>query len=207
MSRPWYAALKPSVRARRPSGRIVLAAALALATSSSLAGPAKKNDEARLRSELRERNEEIQKLKKQVTEKNGVVKKLQQEVDAWKKKPVVPGDNVGLVPYDMHELFAKETPAGTGPVLFDYKKGATLLVVWKHGSSGGSSDGKPDSSKPIKWEYATLKLSAENNTREVRVNLHKGNWSVYRSSPKAGYVHIADIQVTDKLTTVSVPED
>ena len=162
----------------------------------------KKNDaeERRLRNEIKERDEHIRKLKKELDEKEAHIKKLQQEAAALHKRPMVPADNIALAPYDTHQLFAKDQPSGTGPVIFQFKKGATLLLVWKH------SDGKSDGGKSAKWEYATVRLTAESNTRELRVNLHKGAWSVYRSSPKAGYVHIGDVRVSDASTNVPVPD-
>ena len=162
----------------------------------------KKNDaeERRLRNEIKERDEHIRKLKKELDEKEAHIKKLQQEATALHKRPMVPTDNIALAPYDTHQLFAKDQPAGTGPVVFQFKKGATLLLVWKH------SDGKSDGGKSAKWEYATVRLTAESNTHELRVNLHKGAWSVYRSSPKVGYVHIGDVRVSDQSTAVPVPD-
>ena len=178
--------------------------AILLAQSSQ-----KKEDaqERRLRNEIKERDEHIRKLKKELDEKEAEVKKLQQEhtknlqeLTVLRKRPMVPTDNIALAPYDTHQLFAKDQPSGTGPVIFQFKKGATLLLVWKH------SDGKSESGKSSKWEFATVRLTAESNTRELGVNLHKGSWSVYRSNPKAGYVHVGDIQVSDKAIEVPVPD-
>ena len=159
-------------------------------------------EEQKLRNEIKERDKEIQNLKKELSEEKTLHKKVEQELDSWKKKPVVPNDNVALSAYDASGLFAKDQPSGTGPVVFEIRKGATLLLVWKH-SSGGNSDG----GKSTKWEYATVRLTPDSNTKEVRVNLHKGDWAVYRSNPKAGYAHISDIKVTDKASTVNVPDE
>ena len=112
----------------------------------------------------------------------------------------MPTDNIALAPYDTHQLFAKDQPPGTGAAVFHFKKGATLLLVRQH------PDGKSESGKSTKWEYATVRLTGESNTRELRVNLHKGSWAVYRSNPKAGYVHVADIPVSDKAVDVPVPD-
>ena len=114
-----------------------------LAVGVAAIEPVQKNKEnaveRQLRSEVKERDQEIQKLKKELNERHAEIQKLKNEVDALKKKPVVPADNIGLSAYDAHRLFAKETPSGTGPAVFDFKKAATLLLVWKH--SGGSSSG------------------------------------------------------------------
>lgn len=156
-------------------------------------------DERRLRNELKEREQEIQKLRKDLAEQKAENRKLDNEINAWRKKPVVPNDNIVLTPYDASGLFAKETPGGSGPVVFEIRKGATLLLVRKTG--GGKGDGKS-----AKWEYLTVRLTPE-HTKEIRVNLHKGEWNVYRSNPKAGYMHIGDVKVTDKGASVTIPDD
>ena len=155
-------------------------------------------EERRLRNDIKERDQEIQKLKKEVGDERSQVKKYKDEVEAWKKKPVVPNDNVALVGYDTSGLFAKDPPSGTGALILECRKGTTLLLVWKHAEKSGG--------KSQKWEYMTTRLVPDANSRDIRLNLHKGEWSVYRSNPKAGYVHIGDVKVTDKATTLAIPD-
>ncbi len=188
--------------ARFPHALTALAMFSILPGFSLAAEPQKQKndaDERRLRNELKEREQEIQKLRKDLAEQKTENKKPDNELDAWRKKPVVPNDNVVLTPYDAGGLFAKEPSGGTGPVVFEIRKGATLLLVRK--SAGGKGD-----VKSAKWEYLTLRLTPE-HTKEIRVNLHKGEWNVYRSNPKAGYLHIGDVKVTDKAASVSIPDD
>ncbi len=146
---------------------VVGIAATALVTADA---PQKKKEDAeerRLRNELKERDQQIQKLRNELDDLRAENKKLDREVDAWKKKPVVPSDNVAMAAYDASGLFAKEPPAGSGPVVLECRKATTLLLVWKH--SGGKDAGKDGNT--TKWEYATVRL-APDTTREVRLNLH-----------------------------------
>ena len=178
---------------------LTIVVVLSIPVAIGAADPQKNNDaeERRLRNELKEREQEIQKLKKELADERADTKKLGKELDSWRKKPVVPNDNVALSPYDASDLFAKEQPAGSGSVVFEIRKGATLLLVWKHGSGG----------KSVKWEYVTARLMPSSNTKEIRLNLHKGDWSVYRSNPKAGYAHLGDLKVTDKPSTITIPDE
>jgi predicted RNase H-like nuclease (RuvC/YqgF family) len=183
--------------------RLVALILLIVPLTSAVAQSQKKGDadERRLRNELKDREQEIQKLKKELSDERAESKKLEREIDSWKKKPVVPNDNIAVSAYAAGDLFAKDQPTGTGPVVFEIRKGATLLLVWKHG--GGKSDG----GKSTKWEYVTVRLTPSGATKELRLNLHKGDWSVYRSNPQAGYAHIGDLKVSDKTSTVTVPDE
>jgi hypothetical protein len=52
----------------------------------------------------------------------------------------------------------------------------------------------------------TTRLVPE-NTRQIRLNLHKGDWSVYRSNPRADYTHLGDVsRVTDKPASLTIPD-
>ena len=189
-----------TLRSPAPLVCLSLFIGLALTTLGAAQTPQKKKEDAeerKLRNEIKERDQTIQKLRKELEEQKAEHKKLNGELDAWKKKPVVPNDNVALAAYDASGLFAKEPPAGTGPVVLECRKATTLLLVWKH---SGSKD-----SKGTKWEYATVKLMPD-TTHEVRLNLHKGDWTVYRSNPKAGYVHLGEIKVADRAATLNIPD-